>query len=97
MAKKMRTVKVFGSRGEQAELAADYELVESYDSFGLFRLSPAELRRLARRHPAEDITDHFEIRIGARKIDTNRPRVDASGKTRSHPAYKGVKPLLIIE
>jgi len=88
-----RTVKVFCSAEERADLADKYELVEEYDSFLLLRLSAAAAKSLARKYPLEDITDQYTIVVGDRKINTKRPRVDALGATKPHASYRGVKRL----
>jgi subtilisin family serine protease len=88
-----RTLKVFCSRSEMTELAAEHEVVESYESFVLLRVSPREAAVLRGRFPTEDITDLYTLRIGTRKIDTSRPRLDARGRLLPHAAYRGVKRL----
>lgn len=86
-----RTVKVFCDRAAQRELAQQYEKVEGYEAFGLYRMSAKQRDALARRQPVEDITDAYRIPVGRRKIDTSKPRVVANGSERAHPFYKGVK------
>ncbi len=93
MAKSSRTLKVFCSEEARAGIASRHEVVEEYESFLLVRTSPAGARGLARLYPVEDISDQYELRVGARTIDTSRPRVDPRGRTRPHAAYRGAKRL----
>jgi hypothetical protein len=88
-----RTVKVFCSEKERAQLSSKYNVVEEYDSFILLRVTAAVAKTLARKYPVEDITSQFTIVVSDRKINTRKPRVDTLGKTMSHVAYKGVKRL----
>jgi subtilisin family serine protease len=89
----MRTLKVFCSKPEMAQLAVDHEVVERYESFVLLHVDAREAAKLERRFPTEDITDLYTLRIGTRRIDTSRPRVDTGGRLRPHAAYRGVKRL----
>ena len=90
MAQTQRIVKVFCTQEEQAELSRTHDTIESYDSFVLRRLASKEVARVSRAFPTQDITDQFRIELGARTIDTGRPRVVSGGATRSHGAYRGV-------
>jgi subtilisin family serine protease len=87
------TVKVFCTGPAQDRLAERYRVIERYDGFVLAEVPQKGLRQLSREYPVEDITDLYTIPVGERRIETSRPRLDAKGKLRSHPAYKGVKPL----
>ena len=93
MAQTQRIVKVFCTQEEQAELSRTHDTIKSYDSFVLLRLASKEVARVSRAFPTEDITDQFRIELGARTIDTGRPRVVSGGATRSHGAYRGVAAL----
>jgi serine protease AprX len=93
MATANRTVKVFCSQEDMADLSAKYRVVQEYDSFMLLKVGAAEAKALARKYPVEDITSQFRIAIGGREINTARPRVDALGIVRAHSAYQGVKKL----
>ena len=88
-----RMVKVFCSGSAQDRLSEKYSVVEKYDGFILAKVSQRGGRQLSREYPVEDITDLYAIPVGDRLIDTSRPRLDPEGKLRSHPAYKGVKPV----
>lgn len=90
---KNRIVKAFVPEAKRAELIKSYGLIETYDAFVLLDVSPAEAKKISKIAPTEDITDQFQIRSGSVIIDTSKPRVVASGKTRLHPAYKGIKSL----
>lgn len=88
-----RTLKVFCSGPEQDRLAAQIPVLERYAGFVLTRLPEQAAQALGSRYPLEDITDQFQIPIGERRIDTDLPRVEASGRTRTHPDYKGERQL----
>jgi serine protease AprX len=83
-----RILKVFATGAEQARLAEKLKVVERYDAFALVEATPAQAKTIARKHLVEDITDLYQIRIGAGVIDTSAPRVDDKGVTRGHPAYR---------
>src|SRR6266508_4860485 len=83
-----RILKVFATEAEQERLAETLDVIERYDSFVLAEAAPATARKIAREHLVEDITDQYEIPVGAGTIDTSSPRVDAGGVTRAHPAYR---------
>ncbi len=87
------TLKVFCSGPEQDRLADEIPVVERYPGFLLTRLPEAAAQALAARYPVEDITDQYRIRVGQRSIETDAPRLDAGGRLRAHPAYKGEKRL----
>ncbi len=63
------------------------DVIERYDAFVLAEAAPATARKIAREHLVEDITDQYQIPVGAVTIDTSIPRVDAEGVTRAHPTY----------
>ncbi len=88
-----RMVKVFCRGADQDRLAAMHRVIERYDGFVLAAVPKRSVSQLSRQYPVEDITDLYTIRVGERFIDTSRPRLDAKGKLRSHPAYQGAKPL----
>ena len=88
-----RMVKVFCAGQAQDQLARKIPVIERYDGFVVAEVPQKGLRQLSREYPVEDMTDLYTIRVGGRRIDTSRPRLDAKGKLRSHPAYKRVKPL----
>ena len=82
-----RILKVFATGAEQERLAEELDVLERYDAFVLVEAAPATVKRLAREYLTEDISDQYEIPIGAGAIDTSAPRIDAGGATRTHPAY----------
>lgn len=88
-----RIVKVFVSGADQERLASSYRVIERYAGFLLIEISEAEQATLAKRYPVEDITDLYTIELAEQVIDTSQPRMDAAGKLRAHPAYKGEKRL----
>ncbi len=88
-----RTLKVFCSGPEQDRLAADIPVLERYAGFLLTRLPEQAAKDLGGRYPVEDITDQYQIPVGERRLDTDLPRVEASGRTRTHPDYKGERRL----
>src|SRR6266542_292527 len=83
-----RILKVFATEAEQKRLAETLDVIERYDSFVLAEAAPATARKIAREHLVEDITDQYEIPVGAGTIDTSSPRVDPEGTTRPHAAYR---------
>ncbi len=83
-----RMLKVFASEGEREQLAEQLDILERYDAFVVAQAPPATAKRIARDHLVEDITDQYEIPVGAGTIDTSTPRVDAEGTTRPHAAYR---------
>ena len=93
MPRRTRTVKVFCSKRELQATPAAFDFVERYPGFQLIRVSAADARKLARKFPTEDITDQYTIRLPSGTLNTKVPRIDASGKMRTHAGYRGVKPL----
>ncbi|MCK5232272.1 MAG: hypothetical protein KAR13_18520, partial [Desulfobulbaceae bacterium] len=87
-------LKLFCSGADQDQLADSYEIIERYDGFILIKAAEDQVEEIAQRYPVEDITDIYKIRVGERTLDTSQSRVDAKGKLRTHPDYKGVKRLL---
>ena len=88
-----RTLKVFCTGADQERLAETYQVVARYEGFVIVEIAKNKMADLARRYPVEDITDLYLIQVGDRTIDTAQPRIDAKGKLRTHPAYKGIKKL----
>ena len=83
-----RILKVFAAGAEQERVAEEAVVLERYDAFVLAETPPAAARRIAREYLTEDITDEYQIPVGAGTIDTSEPRIDASGETRPHPSYR---------
>jgi subtilisin family serine protease len=84
-----RILKVFATGAEQDRLAETVDVLERYDAFLLAEASPAVAKKLAREQLVEDVTDQYEIPLGAgAAIDTTTPRVDERGAIRAHPAYR---------
>jgi subtilisin-like proprotein convertase family protein len=88
-----RTIKVFCTGAQQDQLAEKYWVVETYQGFVVVDVGEDQVAEIAQQYPLEDITDLYEIRAGERVIDTSQPRLDAKGKLRAHPSYKGAKKL----
>jgi subtilisin-like proprotein convertase family protein len=88
-----KILKVFCTGADQDRLAEAYRVVETYQGFVLIEVAEDKIDELAQHYPIEDITELYSIRVGGRTIDTSQPRIDAKGKVRAHPAYKGVKRL----
>ncbi len=84
-----RIVKIFCKPAELSAVIEKPKVIERYPAFIVLQASAAEAARIARRYPAEDITDLYKINLPDRVINTAQPRVDRSGKTRPHPAYRG--------
>src|SRR5689334_13672454 len=83
-----RILKVFATGPEQERVADEAPVLEHYDAFALVEAAPAAAKRLARDYLTEDITDEYQIPVGAGAIDTTAPRIDTTGETRPHPAYR---------
>src|SRR5262245_29686848 len=83
-----RILKVFASGDEQERLAEKLHVLERYDAFILVEAAPAAARRSARGNLVEDITDLYAIPVADGAIDTSKPRIDAEGATRAHPAHR---------
>ncbi len=83
-----RVLKVFVQGDDQDRLAEQANVLERYDAFVLAEAAPAAAKRITREHLTEDITDQFQITLGGGTVDTSKPRIDAQGETRSHPAYR---------
>ena len=88
-----RILKVFSTGADQDRLAETLQVIARYEGFVIAEIASKKIADLARRYPVEDITDLYTIQVGDRLIDTARPRIDARGKLRAHPAYKGVNKL----
>jgi len=86
-----KILKVFCTGADQERLAKTYQVVARYEGFVIVEIGKNKMADLARRYPVEDITDLYLIQVGDRTIDTAQPRIDAKGKLRTHPAYKGIK------
>ena len=65
----MPVVKVFAPRAERAALAAEGQLIESYPAFVVMQVADAAVRKLARRHPVEDISDQYRLSLGGAEVD----------------------------
>jgi subtilisin family serine protease len=87
-----RILKVFVTGGEQEALADRARIVERYPGFVVVETPDEASEELARSYPAQDITDQYLIPAN-QPIDTDRPRLDARGTTRAHPAYEGTTDL----
>ena len=88
-----RILKIFVSGPEQDLLAEEVQVIESYPGFLLATLPQQAVAEISARYPVEDITELYRIRAGHRQLDTDQPRINRAGKTRSHPDYKGVRKL----
>ena len=86
-------LKIFVSGPEQDLLADQLSVIEKYTGFLLVSLPQQNVAEIAATYPTEDITRQYVIPSGQRQLDTDLPRIDQKGKTRSHPDYKGVKNL----
>src|ERR1051325_4031377 len=69
-----RILKVFATGAEQDKLAEKVDVLERYDAFLLVEAGDAEVKRLSRGRLVEDITDEYEIPVGAGTIDTSQSR-----------------------
>lgn len=88
-----RILKIFVTGPEQQLLAEKLSVIETYQGFLLVKLAQEEVAEIASRYPVEDISAQYSIRAGQRQLDADLSRVDELGKTRDHPAYKGVAKL----
>jgi serine protease AprX len=83
----MPILKVFVDKDARPAVLQQSTLIEPYDAFLLVQATPAGARRLARKYPVEDITDHYQVHLPNKTLNTARPRITTAGKVR-HPAYK---------
>ena len=81
-------LKVFADEAEQKQLADGLHTLERYDGFVLVEASSAAAKRISREYLVEDVSDLYAIPTGAGEIDTSVPRIDSTGTTRAHPAYR---------
>jgi subtilisin family serine protease len=91
-----RMIKVFVPSDRQDEVAGSDKVIEHYDAFAVLEVSDARAEALAQEYMVEDITDQYAIPVGdalEQEIDPTIPRVTASGRVASHPAYRGAKKL----
>ncbi len=89
-------LKVFASGAEQNDVAARYQVVETYPAFVVVDVSEADANALASGHLVEDITDQYAIPLAgdaSSTINASLPRITARGTTAAHPDYKGSKRL----
>ncbi len=89
----MLTLKIFATPAQLPRILEHASLVERYPAFVVVDATSKEKAVLARIAPLEDITSQYDIRFGARAIDTSKPRVTRAGRIVAHAAYRGVKPL----
>ena len=83
----MPILRVFVDKDDRPPVLQQSTLIEPYDAFLLVQATPAGARRLARKYPVEDITDHYQVHLPNKTLNTARPRITTAGKVR-HPAYK---------
>lgn len=84
-----RTLKVYDATAEDFASVPGARIVESYPAFVVAEFDEASLPAVSARFPlAEDISDQYAIGTERGDIDTARPRIDARGRTRAHPAYR---------
>lgn len=88
-----KILKVFCTGVEQDRLAETYQVVARYEGFVIVETTEEKIASITQSYPVEDITDLYTIHVGERTIDTIQPRIDAKGKLRAHPAYRGIKRL----
>ncbi|MBW2337581.1 MAG: hypothetical protein JRF47_12630, partial [Deltaproteobacteria bacterium] len=88
-----KILKVFCTGAEQDRLAETYQVVARYEGFVIVEITEEKIAYITQSYPVEDITDLYTIHVGERTIDTTQTRIDAKGKLRAHPAYKGIKRL----
>ncbi|MFV0276250.1 MAG: hypothetical protein ACK5HY_03565, partial [Parahaliea sp.] len=86
-------LKVFCNAGDQARLAASYPVIEHYDGFILLEVPAEDREALARTFTVDDVSTHYRIRVDEKLIDTQQARIDARGRQRAHPAYRGARRL----
>jgi serine protease AprX len=88
-----KIAKIYCSKKELPTVAPSADLIESYGAFQLVEITPAALKTAGATTPVEDVTDLYRIKVGGRRIDTNKPRYSARGKIQAHPAYKNARRL----
>ncbi len=82
-----RIVKIYAADGAFADGRAGIKVIENYPAFTLAEVDEAALAEIKRSYLVEEITDQYMLPGVPGGIDTSTPRIDAAGKTRSHPAY----------
>ena len=80
-------IKIFASGDEQIAIKKNYNVIESYDSFLLAEVTPAQLTAIQSDYLVEDISNQFKINIGLTAIDTNKPRITDRDLPSPHPAF----------
>ena len=65
----MPVLKIFAPREQRAALAAEGQVIQSYDAFVVMQLTDTAARKLARSHPVEDISDQYRLPLGGAQID----------------------------
>jgi hypothetical protein len=84
----MPILRVFVDKDDRPPVLQQSTLIEPYDAFLLVQATPAGARRLARKYPVEDITDHYQVHLPNKTLNTARPRITTAGKVR-HPLQGG--------
>src|SRR6185436_4502928 len=82
-----RISKIYCGKDELLSIAPSAKLLENYEAFQLVEISPAKLKEAAKKVPVEDITSLYQLRVGGKRVDTNRQRYSTTGKPIPHPAH----------
>jgi hypothetical protein len=89
----MCTLKVFVTGDDQERVPGVSRVIERYDGFVVVEASEEAAAALQGSYLIEDITDQYAITLPETRIETSIPRIDARGRNRAHPAYKGTATL----
>jgi len=82
-----RVLKVFVSSPDDLPEKYLPPLAE-YDNFSLVVVKISEVKAFASLYPIEDITEQYDLVLNQKQVDTSRVRIDSTGQTCPHPAYR---------
>jgi serine protease AprX len=82
-----RILKIYDSEHALAPSEPQVKLIEKYPAFSVAEVADAAVQDLKNAYLVEDITDQYKL-PAAGGIDTSTPRINAQGKTLSHPSYQ---------
>ena len=66
-----KILKVFVSGPDQDKLAKRYTIMQRYEGFVLIQVPEADVEKIQKRYPVEDITDQYILKVGDLTIDTS--------------------------
>ncbi|MFL6452009.1 MAG: hypothetical protein ACJ746_30735 [Bryobacteraceae bacterium] len=87
-----RMLKIYAGAADVPGISESARIIEQYDAFVLAEASEEEAGALARKFPVEDITDHYELKLGSRSIDTQTKTRALGGASRKRARAEPLKP-----